>query len=284
MIDTIPSEKPSSKETSFSVRKIVLTRPVFEQNNRFSNSAQTELGHIVGSPIRELSFLGTTTDAYTNDRRTDVYRILKQESPPVVSQFHHQVEFYTKYSDNPLFKAIAVPMTSVIEDAKGDIIGTQMPFFGMSLEQYKAMGGKVKQEQIDTFVTKYAQFIQQTGIPHGDFAFQSNPDGSMPANWDSVRVDANGNLRFIDYNGRDRGIAYGTDTVYPAESVNTPSEQINQQIYDILLRSEAQRTRQALYQHFAIDQQQSVTDQEQIAENQHTSRLAQVRRMLKRYF
>lgn len=176
---------------------------------------------------------GSFKEAYYNSGSDEVFLIInsmKQSIP--LSNLRSQVEFYQKHNNSPTFKNVVVPITRVIKDERGEVVGMVQPFFGVSIQEYKKNGQRPTQRQIDWFIGSYQRLIEESGFAHGEFV------NTYVVNWDNVRISKDGDLRFIDYHGSGGAIAF--------DGHHRPNSENFTKIRD----ADPQRAKEALYQFF----------------------------------
>jgi hypothetical protein len=97
-------------------------------------------------------------------------------------------------------------------------------------------------------VEDYRQLINRTGFAHGDFVIGSQENNGQVryiADLENIRVGPNGELRFIDYHGRNGTLSYKGNH-YPGIINGTFVDPDYLKIRD----SDPERTRDALYRLF----------------------------------
>lgn len=157
------------------------------------------------------------------------------------NQFKSQIDFYNKFSHNPIFVSTVVPIEKVIKDIDGEVIGMTQKYIPQSIIEFKKKGNRLSENQINDFVINYRKIIELTGIVHGDFV--SGSDRLSTINWDNIRVDFDGKLFFIDYNGQDGRIVFNGEHYYPDD----PG-------YQEIKKGEPERVRAALSQYFGFNE------------------------------
>jgi hypothetical protein len=161
--------------------------------------------------------------------------------PDIVSRnsLSDQISFYLQHQSE--LQGVA-PITGLVTDSRGNLVGIRSPNAGRSLSDWLIDGHTVSDEAIDRLVEQHRHNVSVAG-PHGDLVVGTpNYSGSWLINPGNILVDpGTGELTIIDYHGLgDNRIVYRpmsennrtvpqiiTNGSNPAENVETNSAVYN---------------------------------------------------------
>lgn len=229
-------EEIASIDSKRDAQPFTFQQNVYGEFKRLTPEAKTELEQKVGGRIEYLGG-GSSKNVFLDPERGEVFMLVTDpDNPIILNQVQQQVKFYEKYKNNEFFKKIALPITRVIKDNKGVVIGMGQKFGGIPLDKFKRLGGVISRQMIDAFIESYRKVIAETQTPHGNLVSgKFGPD--WLANWDNILVDTKlGKITFADYNGRNGSIDFGGRNIKPddpeyAKVVNQDPDNLRGALY-----------------------------------------------------
>lgn len=203
---------------------------------RVSHEAKVELADDSGGELRRLGG-GANKDVFVNEKAAEVFIIASDANNPwVIIPIREQIAFYEKHKGNQVFQKTVVPLTKVLEDKDGNIVGMGQTFFGRGLDHFRATGGSLAPEEIVSFCEKYRELLASIKVAHGNLLAEGKLNG------DQIRIDLQTReLRFVDYypNGGILEIAH--QSYRPGD----PD-------YETVMNMDPERLRSALHEYFGF--------------------------------
>lgn len=201
------------------LKTVVIKEPFFDERGASNPGVFPVLNEEFGGQFEKAKNSGSGSKETYSNGELIIQTIKGNEikNPMHWKQIDDQMKFYKRYSTSEAFKNVVVPIKAVIQDENLNDIGTVAEYYGISFEDYRnngmrtPSGAVVTRASINQFVENYRKLIDETGFPHDDFVFGTYKIGkqefynSEPGN---IRVGPNGELRFIDYQGRTGFIRY----------------------------------------------------------------------------
>ena len=183
---------------------------------------------------------------FSDSENKKVFAIVQTTNQVGTQQARNQVRFYEEFSQDPDLRETVVLPTKIIENEAGEVLGTEQPFYGMAVTEYLKRGttlegAKVTKVSIDQFIYRYRKVIARTGQAHGDFvigSMENNGQIVFKPDLENLRIGPNGEIKFIDYNGRNGIVAFNGDWK-PTDSA-----------YNIIRDGDPDRVQTALYKLF----------------------------------
>lgn len=163
-----------------------------------------ELQAETGLTLTRQPVVSVSKNLYTDPQKVRAFLVVTDPNSSVyLQQVKSQIDFYGKYSANPAFAAVVVPMTAklILQHGRQRIpVGMIQDYYGDDIRDFRRSGGRVTAHDIAVFTENYRRLIAQTRYPHGDLVVRG---GTSPiVLWDHIRIGRAG-LKFIDYHGQD---------------------------------------------------------------------------------
>lgn len=223
---------------------------------RIAEAGIAELSDKLKYPVKPLPGGAVKNALLANNK---VILLLNSNNPNMKKILQHQVGFYEDHSkdipENEYFRKIVAPISEKIIDSDGQVVGMTQKFLPYGLSDIKKASRNFTRVQwtsleqnIKEFVESYKNVIAKTHRPQGDFVMSHDTSG-YTASWDNIRVDENGKLYFLDYNGQGGRVRYNGEDYYPGEPY-----------YETIMAEDPQRVEKALRQYFGLS-----TSEEKIA-------------------